>query len=121
MTQRHPRRSMIRRGFFAPGTIRGAILGTGKGGGEYVSGRRQLPFGHLRCGTGGRYSDRRHFSGGMPDVYRGIFADRLRHFLPAALKGGKEDEDHRLEGTGIFAGDPALLILCEGIVEPYLS
>ena len=31
------------------------------------------------------------------------------------MKGGKEDEDHRLEGTGIFAGDPALLILCEGI------
>ena len=42
-------------------------------------------------------------------------------FLPAALKGGKEDEDHRLESTGIFAGDPALLILPEGIAEAYLS
>ena len=88
----------------------------------HVSRRGRLPdSGDLRRGTRGRHSDRGHFSGGSSAVSGGVFADRLRHFLPAALKGGKEDEDHRLEGTGIFAGDPALLILCEGIVEPYLS
>ena len=83
----------------------------------------ELRAGHrnLRPGSGAGDPRRRHFSGGMPDVYRGFFADRLRHFLPAALKGGKEDEDHRLESTGIFAGDPALLILPEGIAEAYLS
>ena len=46
--------------------------------------------GHLCVGPGCGHPQCRHFPGGMPDVYCGIFVDRLRAVLPAAVKGGKK-------------------------------
>ena len=46
--------------------------------------------GGLRAGVGHRHPHCGHIPGGVLDVHCGIFIDRLRHLLYAAVKGGKK-------------------------------